>query len=335
MNVSRTLTVFLLAAGFAFTGFAQQTYIINSLRYSPELEKYAENGNATAQNNLGVVYQKGSGVEADLGKAIYWFTKGAEGGNDKAMVNLGAAYLKGTGVDQNIPEAVRLFEKAALQMNQGAFYNLALLYREGLGVEKNPETAFRYALKAADADEVSERFDEDALFKKEDKDISGSAQFMVSSFYHSGFGTSPDMEKSMQYLRRAAENDHPVAAYIMGNFCENGAGVEKSLFMSERFYRKAADNGFPLAAYLLGSRYATGDVFKKNEENAVKYLTLAVADGANVPPVIKADALLKLANLLDATGSPADAGKAQSYRSQASKLPAPDPAQISQILNDI
>lgn len=335
MKVSKTLAAFLLATGFALTGFAQQTQIINSLRYSPELVQYAENGNATAQNNLGVVYQKGSGVEADLGKAIYWFTKGAEGGNDKAMVNLGAAYLKGTGVDQNIPEAVRLFEKAALQMNQAAFYNLSLLYRDGLGVEKNPETAFRYALKAADADDVSERFDEDALFKKEDKDVSGSAQFMVSSFYHSGFGTSPDMEKSMQYLRRAAENDHPVAAYIMGNFCENGTGVEKSLFMSERFYRKAADNGFPLASYLLGSRYAAGEVFKKNVEDAVKYLTLAAADGAKVPPMVKADALLRLADLLDATGSTSDAKKAESYRSAASKLPAPDRAHINQILNDI
>lgn len=85
-------------------------------------------------------------MEADLGKAIYWFTKGAEGGNDKAMVNLGAAYLKGTGVDQNIPEAVRLFEKAALQMSQAAFYNLALLYREGLGSARTARASRRACL---------------------------------------------------------------------------------------------------------------------------------------------------------------------------------------------
>ena len=38
----------------------------NSLVYSESLERLAEDGNAVAQNNLGIVYQQGSGVPRDL-----------------------------------------------------------------------------------------------------------------------------------------------------------------------------------------------------------------------------------------------------------------------------
>jgi len=40
--------------------------------------KAAEQGDATAQNNLGVCYENGMGVERDRKKAVYWYTKAAE-----------------------------------------------------------------------------------------------------------------------------------------------------------------------------------------------------------------------------------------------------------------
>lgn len=124
----------------------------NELVYNERLERLADGGNAVAQNNLGIVYQQGSGVARDLEKAAYWFQKGAENGSAPAMSNLGAAYLNGKGVGRNLTLAVQWFEKAAAAGEQGGYFNLATLYFRGVGVEKDYDKAFHYARLALDAD---------------------------------------------------------------------------------------------------------------------------------------------------------------------------------------
>ena len=47
--------------------------------------KSAEQGDATAQYNLGVCYYNGQGVAQDNKKAVYWFTKSVEQGNADAI----------------------------------------------------------------------------------------------------------------------------------------------------------------------------------------------------------------------------------------------------------
>ena len=118
----------------------------NELVYNERLERLADGGNAVAQNNLGIVYQQGSGVARDLEKAAYWFQKGAENGSAPAMSNLGAAYLNGKGVGRNLTLAVQWFEKAAAAGEQGGYFNLATLYFRGVGVEKDYDKAFHLSL---------------------------------------------------------------------------------------------------------------------------------------------------------------------------------------------
>ena len=45
----------------------------------------ADQGNATAQNNLGVMYRDGSGVSRDYAQAFAWFRKSADLGNANAQ----------------------------------------------------------------------------------------------------------------------------------------------------------------------------------------------------------------------------------------------------------
>ena len=54
-----------------------------------EIKAKAGKGDAAAQNNLGVRYYSGEGVEKDLKKAVKWFQKAAEQGKEKAQNNLG------------------------------------------------------------------------------------------------------------------------------------------------------------------------------------------------------------------------------------------------------
>ena len=61
------------------------------------LEK-AEQGDVNAQNEIGIAYSKGYGVQADQKKAVYWFRKSAEAGYAIGTCNLALHYSLGWGV---------------------------------------------------------------------------------------------------------------------------------------------------------------------------------------------------------------------------------------------
>jgi TPR repeat protein len=83
----------------------------------------AEQGNATAQYNLGVMYDKGQGVVQDYKEAGKWYLKAAEQGLAEAQFNLGAAYFKGDGVLQDNVFAHMWFNIAASNGDTDAVKN--------------------------------------------------------------------------------------------------------------------------------------------------------------------------------------------------------------------
>lgn len=70
-----------------------------------ELMQMAENGDATAQNSLGLRYTTGDGVKQDEREAVGWFTKAAEQGNVSAQSKLGSIYFRGRDIPQNLTQA--------------------------------------------------------------------------------------------------------------------------------------------------------------------------------------------------------------------------------------
>ena len=59
--------------------------------------KAAEQGNADAQNRLGVRYDRGEGVSKDVKEAAKWYAKSAAQGHPKAQCNLALDYKSGKG----------------------------------------------------------------------------------------------------------------------------------------------------------------------------------------------------------------------------------------------
>ncbi len=59
------------------------------------LRQLADQGNAKAQYNLGVLYANGQGVTQDYREAVRWFRKAADQGDADAQTNLGVMYFKG------------------------------------------------------------------------------------------------------------------------------------------------------------------------------------------------------------------------------------------------
>jgi uncharacterized protein len=71
------------------------------------VRKAAEQGHATAQYNLGLMYDTGYGVPKDLVEAVNWYRKAAEQGDAEAQYKLGVLFEGGQGVRKDLVEAVK------------------------------------------------------------------------------------------------------------------------------------------------------------------------------------------------------------------------------------
>ena len=113
---------------------AERGDFVTALR---EWTPLAEQGDASAQSNLGVMYEKGQGVVQNYKIALKWYRLSAEQGNAFAQFNLGLMYNKGQGVPQDDKTAVKWYRLAAEQGNTSAQGNLGAMYAFGKGVIKD------------------------------------------------------------------------------------------------------------------------------------------------------------------------------------------------------
>ena len=76
----------------------------NASDYATAMQEWrplAEQGNLTAQYNLGLLYDNGWGVLQDYAEAVKWYRLAAEQGHVTSQNNLGVMYKFGNGVLQN------------------------------------------------------------------------------------------------------------------------------------------------------------------------------------------------------------------------------------------
>ena len=88
--------------------------------------KAAEQGNALAQYNLGVMNEKGQGVPKDDKEAVKWYRKAAEQGYATSQTNLGMMYVNGKGVLQSYEDAYAWWVVAAANGNEDAKNNMEI-----------------------------------------------------------------------------------------------------------------------------------------------------------------------------------------------------------------
>lgn len=118
------------------------------------LEKKALGGDASAQFELAVAYDRGVGVPADLSEAANWYRKAAEQGHTDAQNSLGSLYQAGQGVPKDYVEAVKWYRKAAEMGHATGKNNLAYMYDIGLGVPEDNQLAAKSYREAAELGEV-------------------------------------------------------------------------------------------------------------------------------------------------------------------------------------
>ena len=106
---------------------------------------------------LVVRYDNGRGVPEDDAEAVRWYRLAAEQGEAAAQSNLGLMYEHGDGVPQDYVEAVRWYRLAADQEYAIAQYNLGLMYVRGDGVPEDIVLAYMWwNLAAAQGNEIAQ-----------------------------------------------------------------------------------------------------------------------------------------------------------------------------------
>merc|ERR1719443_1586049 len=91
--------------------------------------------------------------------------------------------------------------------------------------------------------------------KQEDWD----AMYWLAMWYSQGdVGTPPDAERSLYWMRRAADMGHPDAQYGLGSAFLVGDGVETNSELAAEWFGRAARNGNACAQCNLGALYAQG-----------------------------------------------------------------------------
>jgi TPR repeat protein len=131
-----------------------------------EWRPLVEQGDATAQYNLGLLYANGQGMPQDDAQAGKWYAKAALQGHAKAQVDLGDLCIKGQGIPQDYTMALFLCRLAADQGNALAQVKLGRMYERGKGVPQDfVQANMWYNLGAANGEKFGAEL-RDALAKR-------------------------------------------------------------------------------------------------------------------------------------------------------------------------
>jgi uncharacterized protein len=97
------------------------------------------------------MYANGQGVRRDEAQAAAWYRRAAEQGDASAQNNLGVMLANGQGVPQDDEQAVHWYRLAAEQGHALGQYNLGGMYNSGRGVARDTVRSYMWMLLAAEA----------------------------------------------------------------------------------------------------------------------------------------------------------------------------------------
>ena len=184
----------------------------------------AEQGNSSAQVNLGAMYAEGLGVAQDFQEALFWYREAAQQGDTVAYLNLGVMYVEGQGVPRDLQEALKCYRKAADQGNALAQFNLGMMYEQNNDTLSLQEAATWYQ-QAAEQDYAP-------------------AQVNLAVMYVEGQGIRQDYQTALKWYQKAAAQDYALAQFNLGvMYFEGHEEIPKDLVMAYVWFSRSAHQG--------------------------------------------------------------------------------------------
>lgn len=266
-----------------------------------ELEPLALQGDASAQNSLGIMYEKGLGVPQDSKLAVTWLLKAAKQGNAVAQFNLGFMYREGRGTKKNLHKAQHWFHKAAEQGDAYAQSNLGVMYSFGQGVGRNDRVAmdwFHKALENHHSDEqqyLGPKFDIGLEVPVDYKQAAawyrtaaenyregswGSNKDDLSTFYSNGLAVPKHHLSIAGSSQKSHEPTEAVDQFEIGfKYYSGRYGLPWDYKLALHWFRKAAEQGNAAAQYNVGYMHQYGEGVPQDFKLAVEWYQKAAQQG--------------------------------------------------------
>lgn len=239
-----------------------------------QLRARAEAGDTKAQNQMGVRYLLGDGVEKDPKQAVDWYRKAARGGYADAIFNLGAAYFNGTSVAIDDSTAFAFFLAAADGGSTAAKDAVARMQAE---VSKD-RLAQGYLLLGdmkSSGKDLPQDYHGARLAYEKASDLLPVALIHLAQMDLDGKGAPADAEKAKSHCERAAHLGLPAGACCVGILYEGNKLGAPDYKAAREWYLKAAKQGYAGGAYLLGNLYAKGNGVTADPVTAFSWYDLA------------------------------------------------------------
>jgi TPR repeat protein len=232
--------------------------------FEEQLDK-AEDGDADAQYEVGIMYLKGQGVEEDRAQAVRWLESASVAGNEQAAAKLRR-------MDDQRDKFTAL-EQQARAGDVEAQYEIGMMYLKGRGVEKEQEQAYVWLGKAA-------------------KQGYEKAITRMGILHQRGEVGEVDYEQA-HALFDSVKDESVLAQYYLGEMYANGQGVEQDYATAIAWYQKAADGGFSRA---LGKII---NLQEEQEQQQRRRLRAAPESDAEKPAAVKVAAASRAAERRD------------------------------------
>ena len=108
------------------------------------LREAAEQGNSSAQFNLGLMYYNGEGVPKDDSEAIRWYRLAAENGDSEAQINLGKCMLTAKAFPRMTLRRCTGFAWLPRMENADAPYYLGVMFDKAEGIPTDYVQAYAW-----------------------------------------------------------------------------------------------------------------------------------------------------------------------------------------------
>ncbi len=215
------------------------------------IEPMGIQGNAKAQNLLGIMYSDGLGVRKNNTNALKWFRKAGEQDYFVAFNNLYFMYKNGKGTKKNSAEALKWLCKAGEQGDYYALIELVDMYRKGKFVKKDNTKVLKWLRKAAE----------------QEHDF-GLQE--LGLMYFEGNGVPQDYAEAAKLFRKASENNYGDVDDKLGLMYFQGLGVQQDYAEAAKCFNREAEFGNDECLKKLFDMYKKGLIRESDDISMVK-----------------------------------------------------------------
>jgi len=278
----------------------QESDALRQIWYAFLAARKANAGDVMAQQELGVRYLYGKGVERDTVKAAYWMQKAADQGMMTAKFDVAIMAFHGWGMPWDPFLSYRYLQEASTHEMPEADYFIAVILTENLVVPRDWAKAYKWMKKAADAGFKPAK---EALPEFAEKRAEAEAAKAIASTISAKSPSSVLPSSTMPVLLDFPGDSIRTSGKSLGDLVK-GAGEDMRMALglsakpdsalsvdtvTIKHLVRAADAGSPEALTVLGRCSERGLEMKKDSVAAAAYYVRAIRlDAPKAPPLLLA-----------------------------------------------